>query len=181
MVVCKDRLERLSADERMGVEAAAAVESDIAALLSGKTYEQLGSLQRQIQGKLTSGEPVDTDYWESLLKKILVWKAKSKLKNLHEVVLRNRLEQLRKKQRDEALHAQQELLAGVTENAPATTSDIQGSNEQDVEEQEPYDRAMSPPLLDITRLSEEERQLDIVTAKEYLRALVGLIRSSVNG
>lgn len=60
----------------MGVEAAAAVESDIAALLAGKTYDQLVSLQRQIQDKLTSGEPVDVDYWEGLLKKLLVWKSK---------------------------------------------------------------------------------------------------------
>jgi len=76
MVVCKDRMEQFKASERMGASAAAAVENDIAALLSKKTYEELSSLQRQVQGKLTSGEPVDTDYWESLLKKILVWKAK---------------------------------------------------------------------------------------------------------
>lgn len=60
----------------MGVEAAAAVESDITTLLSGKTYDDLVALQRRIQEKLTSGEPVDTDYWEGLLKKLLVWKAK---------------------------------------------------------------------------------------------------------
>lgn len=76
MVVCKDRLERIQANERIGVDTAAAVEADITALLSGKSYEHLVTLQRQIQGKLTSGEPVDTDYWEGLLKKLLVWKAK---------------------------------------------------------------------------------------------------------
>ena len=76
MVVCKDRLDRIRIHERMGVEAAAAVESDISALLSGKTYDDLVALQRRIQEKLTSGEPVDTDYWEGLLKKLLVWKAK---------------------------------------------------------------------------------------------------------
>jgi Conserved mid region of cactin len=76
MVVCKDRLDRIQTNERMGVEAAAAVESDISTLLSGKTYNDLVALQRRIQEKLTSGEPVDTDYWEGLLKKLLVWKAK---------------------------------------------------------------------------------------------------------
>jgi hypothetical protein len=76
MVICKDRLERIKTSQRMGIEAAAAVETDIAALLAGKSYEQLVSLQRQIQDKLTSGEPVDTDYWEGLLKKLLVWKSK---------------------------------------------------------------------------------------------------------
>jgi hypothetical protein len=76
MVVCKDQLDRLKANERMGVAAAAAVETDINALLATKSYDHLVNLQKQIQSKLTSGEPVDTDYWESLLKKLLVWKAK---------------------------------------------------------------------------------------------------------
>lgn len=83
MVVCKDRLEKLAVEDRLGVNGAAAaaranaeVEKQIAALLSGKSYEQLNLLQRQITAKLSSGEPVDTDYWENLLKNLLVWKAK---------------------------------------------------------------------------------------------------------
>lgn len=76
MVVCKDRLDRNKTDERLGKEAAAAVEADIAALLAGKSYEHLATLQKQVQAKLASGEPIDTDYWEGLLKKLLVWKAK---------------------------------------------------------------------------------------------------------
>ncbi|KIM83751.1 hypothetical protein PILCRDRAFT_96971 [Piloderma croceum F 1598] len=179
MVVCKDRLERIQTDERMGVAAAAAVETDITALLSGKSYEHLVSLQRQIQAKLTSGEPVDTDYWEGLLKKLLVWKAKAKLKSLHEVVVRNRLEQLRKRQRDEALQAQEELLAGVAKSAskkygtdvPAVPTEAIQEEVVPVEEMEPYDRSMSPGLLDITKLPAEERQIDILTEEEDRRAL----------
>lgn len=76
MVVCKDRLDRIKSDQRLGREAAAAVEADITSLLQGKSYDHLLALQRQIQAKLTSGEPVDTDYWEGLLKKLLVWKSK---------------------------------------------------------------------------------------------------------
>ena len=76
MVVCNDKLDAINKSHRMGMEAAAAVESDIAALLSGKTYEQLDSLLKQVQKKLASGEPVDTDYWEGLLQKLLVWMAK---------------------------------------------------------------------------------------------------------
>lgn len=73
MVVCKDRLDKIKGTV---TAAAAAVESDITALLAGKSYEHLAVLQKQIQAKLTSGEPVDTDYWEALLKKLIVWKAK---------------------------------------------------------------------------------------------------------
>jgi hypothetical protein len=76
MVICKDRLDRITSDQRLGREAAAAVEGDITALLQGKSYDHLLALQRQIQAKLSSGGPVDVDYWEGLLKKLLVWKSK---------------------------------------------------------------------------------------------------------
>ncbi|KAH9938609.1 mid region of cactin-domain-containing protein [Fomitopsis serialis] len=184
MVVCKDQLDRIKASRRLGVEAAAAVEVDITALLKGKSYEHLVVLQKQVQAKLASGEPIDTDYWESLLKKLLVWKAKAKLKALHEVVVRNRLEQLRKRQRDEALQAQEELLAGVAKSASrgdgrnvvpvVTTAQQEAEATEDVED---YDRSMSPPPVDIRKLSYEERQIDIVTAKEDLRALMEQRRS----
>jgi Conserved mid region of cactin len=76
MVVCKDQIDQIKENERIGTKAAAAVEADITSLLAGKSYEHLVVLQKQIQAKLASGEPVDIDYWEGLLKKLLVWKAK---------------------------------------------------------------------------------------------------------
>ncbi len=96
---------------------------------------------------------------------------------MHEVVVRNRLEQLRKRQRDEALQAQEELLAGVAKSAargerPALNTDTESANAKPTEEVEPYDRSMSPPLLDIRKLPYEDRQVDIVTELEDLRALV---------
>lgn len=178
MVVCKDRIDRIKASECMGVEAAVAVESEITALLSGKSYDHLATLQKQIQAKLASGEPIDTDYWEELLKRLLVWKAKAKLKSLHEVVVRNRLEQLRKRQRDEALHAQEELLAGVARSAAQGLKDANyiapvTTTEPDAQEDmEPYDRSMSPSLIDIRKLTEDEREIDIVTELDDLRALL---------
>jgi len=171
MVICKDRLDRIKESQLMGAEAAAAVEADITALLQGKSYDALAALQRQIQGKLASGEPIDVDYWENLLKKLLVWKAKAKLKSLHEVVVRNRLEQLRKRQRDEALQAQEELLAGVARAAVQGTGDILQPVKETAEEVEPYNRAMSPVLIDITKLHPDDRQIDIVTEQEDRRAL----------
>ncbi|KAF7776334.1 hypothetical protein Agabi119p4_4727 [Agaricus bisporus var. burnettii] len=176
MVVCKDHLERVKDSDRIGFEGTAAVESEVTALLAGKSYDDLASLQRRIQDKLTSGEPIDTDYWENLLKKLLVWKAKAKLKSFHEVVVRNRLEQLRKRQRDEALQAQEELLAGVARAASKKVSlvipvDIKGTEEVG-EEIEPYDRAMSPELIDIAKLRGEERDVDIISAVDDLRNII---------
>lgn len=200
MVVCKDHLDRIKSDQRLGREAAAAVEADITSLLQGKSYDHLLALQRQVQAKLTSGEPVDTDYWEGLLKKLLVWKSKvryamiyvwvvlltssqAKLKSLHEVVVRNRLEQLRKRQRDEALQAQEELLEGVANVAskgkfrpPVIEA---GVGQQSVEKIiEPYERGMSPGLVDITKLPHEERHMDIVLESDDKASLVGSIDMS---
>lgn len=93
------------------------------------------------------------------------------------MVVRNRLEQLRKRQRDEALQAQEELLAGVARSAAGgdrVVPEIDATNEETVvpEDMEPYHRLMSPALLDIRKLPYEERQIDIVTEMEDLRAIV---------
>ncbi|KAL1946746.1 hypothetical protein VTO73DRAFT_14850 [Trametes versicolor] len=176
MVVTKDALERVKASRRMGAAAAAAVESDISALLQGKSYDHLVQLQKQIQAKLLSGEPIDTDYWENLLQKLLVWKAKAKLRTFHEVVVRNRLEQLRKRQRDEALQAQEELLAGVARSAQRGDArnviPAEGVEKEVAEGVEPYDRSMSPQLVDIRDLKHDEREMDILTTIEDLRYLM---------
>ncbi|KAI6034064.1 cactus-binding C-terminus of cactin protein-domain-containing protein [Pisolithus microcarpus] len=175
MVVCKDRLDKIKG---ITTAAAATVESDVTALLAGKSYEHLATLQKQIQAKLASGEPVDTDYWEALLKKLIVWKAKAKLKSLHEVVVRNRLEQLRKRQRDEALQAQEELLAGVARSAAQSVKGGRSvatvTKELDVppESVEPYDRSMSPPLVEALKLSAEEREFEIVSERDQLQLLL---------
>ena len=74
------------------------VKSDITNLLAGNSYEHLVRLQRQIQTNLASREPMDVEYWEGLLKKLLVYKAQASA-----VVVQHRLEYLRKRRRDEAL------------------------------------------------------------------------------
>lgn len=99
---------------------------------------------------------------------------------MHEVVVRNRLEQLRKRQRDEALQAQEELLAGVaraaTEGMRGVRSNasfmVPGESDLPFENMEPYDRSMSPRLIDIMELSAEERGIEIVIERDQLRALV---------
>ncbi|KAH7343317.1 mid region of cactin-domain-containing protein [Rhizoctonia solani] len=176
MVVCKDRLDQLHSNT---IGNNNSVESDISALLSGKTPDQLSQLQRQIQNKLSSGEPVDVDYWEGLLKSLLVWKAKAKLKSLHETVVRNRLEQLRKRQRDEAFQAQSELLAAATSRNKTFGGDIHADVGKEVEEPavkeqddtEPYERGMSPELIDLSKLPYDERQVDIIDIVEDLAQL----------
>lgn len=96
------------------------------------------------------------------------------MRNVHEAVVRNRLEQLRKRQRDEAMLAQQELLAGVAMSTLANTEAISSTVDSvaSPKKAEPYDRSMSPEPLDITKLSREERDIDIISAEDDLKALV---------
>lgn len=115
---------------------------------------------------------------------VLLRLVQAKLKALHEVVVRNRLEQLRKRQRDEAFQAQEELLAGVAKAASTRSNaldvivNVEMSDEV-VEDIEAYDRAMSPGLLDITKLSSDDRQIDIILEGDDRRNLVGFEAAKV--
>jgi hypothetical protein len=103
----------------------------------------------------------------------------AKLKALHEVVVRNRLEQLRKRQRDEALQAQVELMGTAaqpnTKQWPTEVrvpqSEAMEVDQEDIEV-EPYSRDMSPPVVETTELPYEARQFPVVDPKAELQALV---------
>ena len=100
-IICTDRRRQSGA---LGPEGrtVVSVSSDIDRLLSPKTYEELELLESQINQKLDSNEPIDTDYWEQLLKNLLVWKARAKLKNVYLSVMESRLSTLRNHNLDEA-------------------------------------------------------------------------------
>jgi hypothetical protein len=70
--------------------AVSSVANDIDDLFSPKTYDQLEVLQGQIVNKLSGDEPVDVDYWESLLRNIKVYKAKARLRAMHDPVRKHR-------------------------------------------------------------------------------------------
>lgn len=77
------------------------------------------------------------------------------------------------------MQAQEELLAGVAKSAQRGDArvlpDDDGRSDAALQEEvEPYDRSMSPALLDIRKLHHEDREIDIVTELEDLRALVSL-------
>ncbi|KAM0793586.1 hypothetical protein ACM66B_001020 [Microbotryomycetes sp. NB124-2] len=190
LIVSSATLEALREERAIGHSAFAeqrranaAVKDEITALLAGKTFEQLVGLQGQVQRKLASGEPVDVDYWEGLLKELIVWKAKAKLRDMHEVVLQNRLEQLRKKQRDEALKIKEDLqssLAGSRARAGGAGEEGREGDEDEmaVEEQEPatnveaapWDEALEPPRL--SKLPDEYKQLPVIDPQEQWRQLL---------
>ncbi|KAJ6074543.1 uncharacterized protein N7446_002320 [Penicillium canescens] len=82
--------------------ALSSVAADINKLLSPKSYEQLKNLEVQVRRKLNSNEPIDTDYWEELLRSLTVWKARARLRNVYQTIIDERVRDLKKQQREEA-------------------------------------------------------------------------------
>lgn len=70
------------------------------------------------------------------------------------------------------MQAQQELLAGAAANLSLDKVVPAIEQEPVTEKVESYHRSMSPEPVDITKLSYDERQIDIVTAAEDRRNLV---------
>ncbi|KAG7573870.1 Cactin C-terminal [Arabidopsis suecica] len=86
--------EFLAAQER-GLHAG--VEADVRELLDGKTHPELVQLQFDIESQLRSGAAKVVEYWEAVLKRLNIYKAKACLKEINAEILRrhqHHLEQL---------------------------------------------------------------------------------------
>ncbi|KAL7620749.1 hypothetical protein AAE478_009747 [Parahypoxylon ruwenzoriense] len=124
--LCADRKQRL---RPMGPEerAVSSVISDVDKILGPKNLEQLEKLEGQIQAKLRSDEVVDTDYWEQLLKSLLIFKAKAKLKNIYEAIKESRIKLLREWDPEKAKalldesESQGSTASASSKNAPAAS------------------------------------------------------------
>ena len=90
MTLSDERRQKLKGQGPEG-RAVGSVASDIDKILSPKSLEQLEALEKQIQAKLRSNEPIDTDYWEQLLKSLGVWKARTTVKKIYELVKKSRM------------------------------------------------------------------------------------------
>lgn len=95
LTLCKDRRQKLLGLDHEG-RAVTTVSSEIDKILGPKTFEQLEGLERQIKNKLQSDEQIDTDYWEQLLKNLLVYKAKARLRKICDAMKESRLDELRR-------------------------------------------------------------------------------------
>jgi len=110
MVVCDDELEKARKKEKeakgqttedtlhreSGIHKN--IEEDINDMFKGKSFAQLTKLQSEIIARINSGTAMDIEYWESVLKKLVVIKAKAQLKEIHAQLLRKRLELLQQQQ-----------------------------------------------------------------------------------
>ncbi|KAH6669643.1 mid region of cactin-domain-containing protein [Plectosphaerella plurivora] len=84
-IICVDRQQKLRPTGSDG-RVVSSVAADVDKILGPKTHEQLEALEKQVKAKLSSDEDIDTDYWGQLLKSLLVWKAKAKLRKICEAI-----------------------------------------------------------------------------------------------
>ncbi|RZC49612.1 hypothetical protein C5167_018047 [Papaver somniferum] len=76
----------LLAEER-GIHSS--IEEDVKKLLHGKTYKELQVLQMQIESQMRSGTAKVVEYWEAVVKRLHIFKAKACLKEIHTNLLRS--------------------------------------------------------------------------------------------
>jgi hypothetical protein len=130
------------------------VAADVDRLLGSKSFTELETLEKQIKTKLRSNEPIDTDYWEHLLKSTQVFKARAKLRSMSRAIVDKRLEALRKQQKQEA-DAVKERLQPVLEITASTGSQQAGATLYDPE-----------PLL---KVRAEDKGLQVLDEDAFLR------------
>lgn len=70
------------------------IEADVKRLLEGKTSSELESMRRQIESQMRSGTAKVVEYWEAVLKRLQIYKAKARLKEIHADLLRKHLQRL---------------------------------------------------------------------------------------
>ncbi|KAL5594747.1 hypothetical protein BROUX41_001661 [Berkeleyomyces rouxiae] len=129
--LCADRLSSSGTDGRV-VES---VKADIDKILSPKTHDQLEALEKQIRAKLDGDGDIDVDYWEQLLKSLLVWKARAKLDRIITAMREARAKALKERdpEKAKALEAGFDVTATLApvassgkpaERAPLPQSDV---------------------------------------------------------
>ena len=100
------------------------------------------------------------------------------------MVLKNRLEQFKKRQREEAAKQQQELGNKIIAEGEAATfgGDMHADGgdgeeyEDDADDEddfiEDYSRSMSPGPVDLRTLAQEDRRIPVISEAEFRRAIV---------
>ncbi|ORY34113.1 mid region of cactin-domain-containing protein [Naematelia encephala] len=190
MLVCQYNLEQLRDPDYAegGRFFDKDVDSAAGSIVSGLSLQRLDELEARTNAMLRSGQPVDGEFWDLVLKKINVEKAIARLNSIHEVVLKNRLEQFKRRQREDAAKVQAELGGVIINNKPAVQTyggdmqadvgeDDDADDEMDEEDHvEEYDPEMSPKPVDVRTLALEERRLPIIDEEDEWRDLFKIRR-----
>ena len=159
IVLCRDQQSKL-APTGSYERSVNAVSSDIDRLLAPKSLPELAVLERQINSKLSSNEPIDVEYWEQLLRSIRVYKSKAELDSVYKSVIQGRLSDLEEEQSTDAKLAKEKLSRLLAEHgAIENSSNLVGGLRIR------YSRSLDPePQL---KLHLQDRALDLLTARDF--------------
>nr|GMD33377.1 cactin [Ipomoea batatas] len=160
----------LQAEER-GLHSS--IETDVKLLLQGKSYGELEALQSQIESQMQSGTAKVVEYWEAVLKRLQIFKAKACLKEIHAKMLRKYLERLetpseRKDKDDEKAlefsqdEEEEDLDDRAVSAEPVLNEDTK--EEEDDEKEEAIDPEEDRAMLEKNRMAvlEERRLQDMI-------------------
>ncbi|XP_050227714.1 splicing factor Cactin-like [Mercurialis annua] len=132
------------------------IESDIRNLLEDKTSSELANMQSQIESQMSSGTAKVVEYWEAILKRLQIYKAKARLKEIHAKILRKYLHGLEPRldipessKHDHSLpHSEEE--EDEHENKDVETfspEPVTNDENHEAEEEEEEEGSFSPELL----------------------------------
>lgn len=116
--MCNDLIRKATSTLREG-RPIAAVSAEVDNLLNPKSPAELAVLEKQVERKLNSDEPVDVEYWEQLLRDIAVYKARAELKQLGRSIISNRSQFYLQRQKKEAISFRNGLATSLSSTANA--------------------------------------------------------------
>ncbi|KAG2682843.1 hypothetical protein I3843_10G002700 [Carya illinoinensis] len=127
------------------------IEADVKSLLEGKTYVELEALQSQIESQMRSGTAKVVEYWEAVLKRLHIYKAKACLKEIHAKMLRKHLQHLEQPLEDENKSESDPDLGLKEDNTEHDVDDAQAFSPEPMKEETYEDEqeagSFSPELL----------------------------------
>lgn len=173
-IICNDRRQLLKPVGPEG-RAVSSVASDVDKLLGPKTFEQLEALEKQIRTKLRSNEPIDVDYWEQLLRSLLIWKAKAKLKKVYQSVIDSRLEALQKEQQEDAGEVRSKLQSVLSGPAPVIeegADTLQANRSLGARRQPQFGYLQSCDPEPLLKLRQEDKSSEVIDESVFLQKLV---------
>eukprot|EP00252_Welwitschia_mirabilis_P015341 TRINITY_DN3371_c0_g1_i1.p1 TRINITY_DN3371_c0_g1~~TRINITY_DN3371_c0_g1_i1.p1 ORF type:complete len:672 (-),score=177.94 TRINITY_DN3371_c0_g1_i1:244-2259(-) len=124
----------------------ATIDEEVRSLLEGKTYEELNKLQDQIESQMISGTAKVVEYWEAVLKRLQIFKAKARLREIHTNLLRQHMQKLQDSVGSDNYYSGQETHAEPDSKDPEKT----------IEDIGPYSPELVPMVQPAVKEHEEE-------------------------
>jgi len=98
LILINHKLSQLREETEFDEGVHTAVVDDIDAILEGKSEKELIEVEEQINSQISTGEAIDEEYWQSLLRRLRIRKAEAKVDEMHALIVERRLALLSKKE-----------------------------------------------------------------------------------